>query len=377
MIIRVLFVATSYPAGFEDWRALFMRHIVDALGRTGALDLALWAPEGELAPGASAQFLFGRGDRQWLAGLMQGGGIAHLLRSHGLRAIPTVVALLARLRRIYRATGARGGVVHANWLQTVLPLPPRGRPLLVTVLGSDLRLLDLPMMKLLIRRVLRRREAVICPNAAWMVPRLQACFGDVARVECVPFGIDPCWYGVRREFGGSRPVRWLCVSRLTKDKLGPLLEWGRSYFEHGRAELHVFGPMQESIDLPPWVHWHGPASPEALCNHWFPYAHGLVTLSQHSEGLPQVMLEALAAGLPVIASRLPAHEELLGNGAGGVLCGSQQEFLDALERLSEPALNRALGARGQAMIRREYGTWDDCAARYLTQYRSLLAGASA
>jgi glycosyltransferase involved in cell wall biosynthesis len=130
--------------------------------------------------------------------------------------------------------------------------------------------------------------------------------------------------------------------------------------------------MQEQIELPAWVQWHGPVTPEQLCNDWFPTAQGLLTLSQHAEGRPQVMLEALASGLPIVASRLPAHDDLLGTGEGGILCGSAAETLAAIDALSDRQANRALGQRGRARMQETIGSWDDCAARFVTLYQHLL-----
>jgi len=51
--------------------------------------------------------------------------------------------------------------------------------------------------------------------------------------------------------------------------------------------------------------YHGPVSPDNLWGKWFPLCSGLITLSHHDEGKPQVMIEAMVAGLPVIASDMP------------------------------------------------------------------------
>ena len=187
------------------------------------------------------------------------------------------------------------------------------------VLGTDLKILQLPLMKSVLRRVMRQRCSDHLPNAEWMEAPLQAAFGDVARIQPVVFGIDPVWYAVQRQPSAERPV-WLAVTRLTRDKLGPLLEWSEPLFKGQGRQLHLLGPMQEQVALPDWVHYHGPATPEAIAGQWFPQAHGLVTLSRHAEGRPQVMLEAMAAGLPIIASEMPAHADLVQPGSTGELC---------------------------------------------------------
>lgn len=364
----VLMVSTSYPVDLQDWRGLFMRHLADALGRHPDVALRMWSPRGEAGPGV--RFEVDDAEGRWLADLMQAGGIAHLMRNERVRGFGAIMHLLRALRGVYRRNGDVD-VLHVNWLQNALPLPRGAQPLLVTVLGTDMQLLKLPGMRALLRNTFRARPVAICPNADWMLPELERAFGDIAEVRFVPFGIDPRWYALERRFDQETPPKWLCVSRLTRGKLGTLFDWTAPYFAQGRGELHLFGPMQERVELPSWVHWHGPASPDTLRETWFPRAHGLITLSQHAEGRPQVMLEALASGLPIIASRLPAHDDLLGDGHGGVLCGDAAQALAALSDLEDPARNRALGERGRAHMQATIGTWDDCADRYVSLYRRL------
>jgi glycosyltransferase involved in cell wall biosynthesis len=229
------------------------------------------------------------------------------------------------------------------------------------------------MVTHLVRRALRGRKAVICPNADWMQAPLQDAFGDLAEVQPVAFGIDPVWYSLERRTEAG-PPRWLAVTRLTRDKLGPLLEWSEPLFRGRDRELHLFGPMQEAMALPEWVHYHGPATAAQLSGEWFPRAQGVITLSRHAEGRPQLMLEAMAAGLPIIASRMPAHASLVQPGQTGALCDTSDDYEKALVELEQPETNRRMGAAARQFIRAEVGTWDDCAGRYVAHYQRLLGG---
>ena len=365
--MRVLMVSTSYPRDAGDWRGLFIRHLAFALARRQGLALSTWSPPGELPPGARAATT--DDEARWLEALMQGGGISHLMRGGGVRSLLAPAKLIRMLHRAYRRESGHD-LYHVNWLQCAIPLPADGKPLLLTVLGNDLKLLRLPFVTRLVRRALKGRRAVICPNAGWMREPLEAAFGDLAEVVPVAFGIDPVWYQIERT-ASEGPERWLAVTRLTRDKLGPLFEWSEPHFRDGRRELHLFGPRQEELPVPAWVHYHGPATAMELADYWFPRATGLVTLSQHAEGRPQVMLEAMAAGLPIIASRTRAHASLVRHGETGALCDGPSDFDDALSRLGEAGYNQRLGRAAREAILAEVGTWDDCAARYGALYARL------
>ena len=367
--LRVLLLSTSYPSDASDWRGVFMRHLVAAIARRSDVQLAVWAPPGPLP--TTAQSITSSREADWLAQLMAAGGISHLMRNGGVRTLLAPLKLLRMMGAAYRRHRAVD-VYHVNWLQCALPLPRNGKPALITVLGNDLKLLRLPLMRHLLRRVMRTRKVAICPNAEWMQVPLLAAFGDVAEVTPVSFGIDPCWYAIERSPIMMPAPRWLAVTRLTADKLGPLFEWSRDFFHNGARELHLFGPMQEGMTVPDWVHYHGAATPEQLAAEWFPFACGLITLSRHAEGRPQVMLEAMAAGLPIVASRMPAHAGIVDDGCTGILCDSPEGYGAALARLEDPGTNRDFGELARSWALREIGSWDDCAERYTRIYRRLL-----
>lgn len=373
-MLRLLISATSFPTTPDDWRGRFIHDMAESLADNGAAPIVFWGPGGQL-PAGVASALVGD-DAAWLERMVAHGGIAHLLRKQPLRGGATALGLLYRLRRSYRhfAAGSGPAVAHVNWLQNALPLKGIVLPTLITVLGSDFALLRLPGMVPMLRAVLRERPAILAPNAGWMVPELQRRFGDVADVRAIPFGIHPRWFAIERQPAAAASGDWLVVSRVTRAKLGHLLAWGEGLFG-GERQLHLLGPMQEALELPGWIRHHGPTHPQALATDWFPRAQGLLTLSTHAEGRPQVMIEAMAAGLPIIASDLSAHRDLLQGGEVGRLVGDRAAFAAALAQLDVAAAGQALGAAARRQVAARIGTWDDCARRYLGAYEDLLGRA--
>jgi len=363
--MRILMVSTSYPRDELDWRGRFIADMATAIA-VKIDQLSLWAPPGKLPSGVTAAYSVS--DKLWLEALQTRGGIAHLLRTRPFKGLVMAATLLRRLACTYRHSNA--DVLHINWLQNALSVGTNRKPALITVLGSDYRLLKIPGMVSLMRRALKRRHAIIAPNAMWMSAQLVHHFGDLAEVRPIPFGVDARWFTIRRN-PSSKP-KWLAVTRLTRGKLGDLLSWGNGLFGHGR-ELHLFGPMQEEIALPDWLIWHGPTHPDELANTWFPHATGLITLSRHSEGRPQVLLEAMAAGMPVIVSDLPAHRDVINHGQNGYIVDSCAALAEALHGAERSEVNSQLGANARVFIHDHIGDWDQCADRYLMAYRDLIA----
>ena len=366
--LRILLVSTSYPEGDKDWRGRFIVSMLNSLASINTLDVTVWAPPGNL-PNRIAYAATSK-EARWLKNLMQDGGIAHVLRQSGVKAATTIIALMRQLRKVYRRSSACD-VFHTNWLQNALPMMGTKNPALITVLGSDYGLLRLPLMTSLLRRVIRQRRCIIAPNAGWMVPVLEEKFGDIARVYAIPFGVDDIWFNLERSVDWNEPEKWIVVSRITTKKIGPLLEWGSAIFKE-RRQLHLFGPMQDSMTIPSWVNYHGPTHPKELEGVWFPKATGIISLSNHDEGRPQVILEAMAAGLPVVASHIPAHSDVIHDGTTGRLVRSEVEFAQALTELADPATNQQIGDAAKRWLQDNVGTWADCAKRYQLAYHELI-----
>lgn len=116
---------------------------------------------------------------------------------------------------------------------------------------------------------------------------------------------------------------------------------------------------------------------------WLASAQIFALISDH-EGLPLSVLEAMRAGLPVVASDLPGIREQLGHadGADGadarLIAGNDVDALaHALRELAaSPALRAALGAQARARYVRDFGL-DAMADATWRVYRQALAGRSA
>lgn len=368
--LKILMVATSYPRDAQAWQGKFIRDMALALSRRDDIELRLWCPPGDMP--ACVRYVATESEKRWLEAMLDRGGIAHLLRQNKRQGLLAGLKLLWLLFRVY-GRNRDVDLVHVNWLQNALPLWGSRMPALVTVLGSDLRLLKLAPVSAALRSTLRRRRCVVCPNSDWMLDPLHAHLKAATEILEIPFGVDKHWYEVTRSRARDGRFRWLVVLRITERKMGTLFEWGKEWLED-TDELHLFGPMQEQVSIPSWVHYHGPAAPKNLLKNWYPAADGMITLSQHDEGRPQVLLEAMASGLPIIASDIDAHRNLIRDGQTGFLVDSSEQFHRALGRLRDRDFNASIGANARQWMHDTIGTWDDCADRFVRCYRQLLAG---
>lgn len=367
--MRLFITYSSYPSSDDDWQVRFMYDMVHSLDRTEHIQVTAWGPPGPLP--ATTKYATSQTDAKWLSGMLAKGGIAHLLRNAPIIGLSSAVKLLRLLKKAYLNNGDTD-VYHINWLQNALSLPDNNVPALITVLGTDLKLLKLPGMTPALKRIFKKHKCILAPNADWMVPILANHFQDtVLNIQAVPFGIEQRWFDITREVDYDAPRRWVSVIRVTDKKVGALFDWGEKIFT-GADELHLYGPNQENITIPRWVHYHGPAAPEHLIQDVYPGAYGYISLSQHDEGRPQAILEAMASGLPIIASDIDAHCNLLGDTGGGQLINSAVNFARAVNILADKDVHLRACTDAREFIMRVHGTWDDCGDRYAKLYTTLM-----
>jgi len=174
------------------------------------------------------------------------------------------------------------------------------------------------------------------------------------RVEVVHPGIDVAWW---REAARERqpreggPTRVLFVGNDVERKgLGPLVEAVERL--DGAAVLDVVTGDEVAGGEHVRVH-HGITAYSERLREMYRDA-DVFALPTRADAVPWAVLEAMAAGLPVIATDVGAIAELLGDGGELVAYGDVDGLAAALGRLDDPALRRRLGERGLERAQRHY-----------------------
>jgi glycosyltransferase involved in cell wall biosynthesis len=105
-------------------------------------------------------------------------------------------------------------------------------------------------------------------------------------------------------------------------------------------------------------------------------AFDVAVLASESEGLPNVVLEAAAAGLPIVATAAGGTVEIISDGQTGLLVpvGDEDAVVAALARLcDDPRERRRLGEAARLDVTERFGV-DRMVAQFATLYRELAAG---
>ena len=227
-----------------------------------------------------------------------------------------------------------------------------------------------------LRRAVLRRASAIIANSASLAQLSTAA--DPFPVGVIPNGVDPLAFAPQ---GAANPAedefRILFVGRLHSQKnVGMLIESAAALAaEPGpRVVLEIVGDgperaalekLAERAGAAALLRWRGWLDKPAVLD-CYRRTHAFVNPSLY-EGMPNTVLEAMACGVPVVASRIGGNEDLVVEGETGFLfdLGAPQQLTAALQRLrGSRALGIDLGARGRQRVIGEF-SWPSVAERYV------------
>jgi glycosyltransferase involved in cell wall biosynthesis len=280
-------------------------------------------------------------------------------------AIPPAPDLRPLQPRIVHAHFGRGGAL-------ALPLARAlGLPLVVTFHGGDATK-EKHYRRRGIATIYQRRLAALQDYAAGF-----HCVSGYIRDRLLARGFPPeklfvLHTGVEPAAAEPAPPREtpdvLFVGRLVVKKgVAHLVDALRLLQQRGRAVSAIIigdGPLaaplqRRAAGLPvEFLGW----QPNAVARRWMKGALAVCVPSQmagtgDSEGLGHVILEAMAAGTPVIASRHGGISEIVEDGATGLLVapGDATAIADAIDVLAAaPRRGQAMGIAGRAAVARNF-----------------------
>ena len=212
-----------------------------------------------------------------------------------------------------------------------------------------------PSMKLALERWTWKGARAVVSNSEFYTSLYQELGLDASKITVIPSAVefkDAKEGGVRRQLGGrDDEVLVTCVARLVERK-------GHDDLIRASAGLRLLfvgdGPYRRRLEGRGAIlaGWRGDI-PDVLA------ASDIVALpSRFGEGCPNAVLEAMAAGKPVVATRAGGTPEVVVDGETGLLVrpGDVEGLAAALQRLAaDPALRRRMGSAGQARAKERHG----------------------
>ncbi len=264
-----------------------------------------------------------------------------------------------------------------------------GTPYVVSLRGGDVpgfQPYDLALFhKLLgpIIRLLWRHAAATIANSAGL-QALGQKFAPELPIGVIPNGVNAStFHPATEERATPGPVRLLFVGRVVFQKgldvlfralaaLPTELDWELEIIGDGDARPALTLEAAQ-LGIAPRITFSGWQDRALIAERY--RAADLFVFPSRDEGMPNVVLEAMASGLPIVATAIAGSEELVRDGENGHLVPpeSAPALTDALARLiAQPETRRAMGRTSRERIEREY-TWSRVAACYLDLLREKCA----
>jgi starch synthase (maltosyl-transferring) len=235
----------------------------------------------------------------------------------------------------------------------------------------------------------RLSDQVVCVSDAVAAFTRRHSRVPLARLTVIPNGIDTSTLlesrGLDRTVLGvpSHGIAGLYVGRLDVQKGVDVLLHALALAQRHSSGLHIViagaGPEQASlVDLARQLHidshvhflgWRDDVPALLRAADFF-------VLPSRWEGMPNAVLEAMAAGLPVIATRVEGLTQLVRDGETGKLVGIDrpEELAEAMIELAGDRAARARYGRNAQEIARHQFSLSHMIAQYEQLYESLLSG---
>ena len=389
--LRVLTVTTLYPNRAQPSHGIFVESRLRQLVATGSVEASVLAP----VPWFPLQQpMFGRYARYATVPRFEvrhGISVAHpcylAIPKVGAAVAPLLlgIALLRELRAL-AAAGRSFDLIDAHYfypdgVAAAWVAHRVGMPVVITARGTDLShfVPHHPAARQMIKRAAHRADGLVTVCQALKDVLVDLGIPET-RVRVLRNGVDLDLFRplersvIRRDLGLSRPTL-LCVGHLIERKgvdvaIGALAQIPDAdlLIVGEGPERQALKALADRIGVAGRARFLGPVVHEELPRIY--NAADALILASSREGWANVLLEAMACGTPVIASRVWGTPEVVGAPAAGILVDDRTPpaFAAAACRLFAEQPDRA-ATRAYA----ERFSWDATTQGQLALFRSVIA----
>ncbi len=386
--LSIAVISTSFPQTQDDIAGVFVRRLCDALKQQ--LQVSVLAPASTKKIDADwmqryGLQLFSYAPQKWQILAQHAGGIPAAFRQHPIASrLLLPLFLMSFVFAIWRIS-KHADVLHANWLVvgflTGLMAKLRSKPCITTLRGSDLNNIETSRFKQwMLKHVLSSHAYVVCVGQE-MTQQIRRLAADQQhKVYTIANGVDADLLHMPIH-KPSTSIQFLGVGSLVPNKAWHLaiealaelkdFDWQLSLIGEGaeKAKLEALAAHLGCADRLTLL---GACAPDTLL-HYYQQA-DVMLLCSYREGRPNVVVEAMAAALPVIASAISGVRELIEHEQQGFLFANHdvavlRMYMRCL--MNDPDLCMTMGAKGRARILELGLSWQACAQQYQNLYQNM------
>lgn len=383
---KVLALSTSYPLRTESVSGIFVHNLYRVMADSWSIEV--------LCPDDSRQGSGGldgiritpvRYAPKRLQVLGGSGGIMPSLKANPLKLLllPLLLASLC-LYTLFKARSA--DLIHANWaicgaIASCIGLVFR-KPVVTTLRGDDVVRAGKSLFdRMLLRLAVFGSDKIFCVSQA-MAEQVQEMFPRRKDdIYCGLNGVDPSFFDLTKTHVGADCLHIVCIGSLIHRKGFDLVIMAIARLKGAvnlRLSIAGEGPERSSLfrlaaenGVNEQVSFCGEISPAEIRN--LLSNSDVFVLPSRSEGRPNVLIEAVAAGLPVICADLPGVSGLAINGVNGWVfpAGDHVALADTLRTAWTNSVSlQEMGRRGQLAM--QDSGWEHTASRYEVVFNQLI-----
>lgn len=330
-------------------------------------------------------------------------GEIRVVRCPAIRKCPDRSNIAEMLSFLISAALMLGSVIQRHRIEAAIvffsfpcgPLGLRGLkwgvPYVISLRGGDVpgneaALDSLHRLLQPLRRFIFRRSVAVVANSPGLKEMSERA--DPFSVRVIPNGVDTDFFSPddRPKDPAHRPFSFLFAGRFqTQKNLFYLLDHVAALKRAGAGPfvLHIVGngPLHDALrsheanlGIRDCIVWHGWIDRDRL-RELYRHTDCFVNPSLY-EGMPNVVLEAMACGLPVIASRVAGNDTVVRHGETGWLfnLGTPDAFYLLLrEMMADPGRAKGMGEKGRFRVMRDF-SWRTVAQAYADVFSESTAG---
>lgn len=393
--LRLLGVTTSFPLRRDSSAGIFVRRLYESLPEGWRVDVA--CPDDDVGVDADEYAGVARvairlhpvsyAPRCWQVLAQKSGGVASGLKAAPWRFLLVPSLLIGLLWRILRE-GRHADLLHANWAicgaMAVVAGKLLMRRVVTTLRGDDVTRADASCLdRVLLGAAVHGSAAIVCVSAA-MAEQLRLRFPSRRNAIHVCLnGVDPMLLRIQKVPGELGALRVAVIGSLIRRKgLDVLIDAVALTRSRDAIRVRIVGdgPELESLrsqarrlGLVDSIQFLGEVAPSAVPG--FLADADVLVLASRSEGRPNVVIEALAAGLPVISTDLPGVIGLVEPGVNGwcVPVNDVNSLAAALdEAVDSPGLLMRMAASARSRIAQTGHDWAATGRCYDSVFRGVL-----
>jgi glycosyltransferase involved in cell wall biosynthesis len=393
--LKVLVLTTSFPLAENPASGVFVSRLVESLASKHEITVLTPCYKKSFTVSARNKAYwvkcFPYGPPSWQVLAHEPGGIPVALKKNP-RLFPLLPVFLGSMLVSTLLYSRKNDLIHANWSINGAIASFAGilanRPVLTTLRGSDVNRAKKSPADLFILKLCGLFSGIIVTVSESLREETSRLINKKRHdIRIVENGVGDNFFEMGKKTNykkSSSPFTITTIGNLFRGKgVETLIDAcaNLSLPVSYMVEIVGEGPEKDKLQkkakntgIKDRIRFAGKVSHEQIP--WYLSGSDVFVLCSFSEGRPNVVLEAMATGVPVIATDIEGVRGIVEDNVTGLLFepGNDRELTDRLKTLFEdPELRALLGRGGRRLLIQKGLTWDNCANRYEKIYRQLVA----